>query len=334
MALVHILSTAPIYDATSGKGSGEIQRVLDAVPQDRFGIHKLTNDPAEAGLILFVDSARPDLRDIRDHAIYKSYIEKCFVMHYGDRIFPFLPGIFTCPEKGSHPSWRSRTGSYLTVIENQAIRHTTDYGNDPVLFSFVGRAATSKVRQEVMALQHPRAVLIDTSRVTDELGPMGSSPLSQSDYARIMLESRFVLCPKGLGSSTFRLFETLKAGRVPVIISDAWIPPLGPEWERFALFVRESRIAQIPRWLEAMEPRAVEMGLAARAAWEDWFSGSVVFHRSVEWCLQLLQNRPFPEKWCARYIQLRRFRPVAIERRMKRLLASERSPLTKRVRQG
>jgi hypothetical protein len=149
---------------------------------------------------------------------------------------------------------------------------------------------------------------------------MGSSPLSQSDYTRIMIESRFVLCPKGLGSSTWRLFETLKAGRVPVIISDAWIPPLGPEWERFAVFVRESRIAEIPRLLEALEPRAVEMGLAARTAWEDWFSGSVVFHRSVEWCLQLLQSRPFPEKWCARYIQLRRFRPVAIVRRIERLL--------------
>jgi len=42
----------------------------------------------------------------------------------------------------------------------------------------------------------------------------------KQNYARLIANSKFVLCPQGVGPSSLRLFETLLMGRAPVIISD------------------------------------------------------------------------------------------------------------------
>ena len=79
----------------------------------------------------------------------------------------------------------------------------------------------------------------------------------------------------------------MKAGRVPVIISDQWVPPVGPLWETFSLRVKQKEIFRIPALLEQYESEAEAMGRRARINWEEWFSKETVFHRIVEWCLSL-----------------------------------------------
>ncbi|MBE7157880.1 MAG: exostosin family protein, partial [Rhodospirillales bacterium] len=105
--------------------------------------------------------------------------------------------------------------------------------------------------------------------------------------------SKFVLCPRGVGTSSIRLFETLAAGRVPVIISDQWVPALGPDWKKISLRLRESEIASIPRLLATAEEQYPQM---ARAAWEahaKWFSQAVIFHRLVSQCAELRNSAAF-----------------------------------------
>jgi len=111
-------------------------------------------------------------------------------------------------------------------------------------------------------------------------------------YVKSIKDSAFVLCPRGGGTSTFRLFETLMLGRVPVIVSDQWVPPDGPDWESFSLRVKEGEIATIPALLERRATDAPAMGRAARAAWFEWFSEGASFHRTVEWCLDLARFAP------------------------------------------
>ena len=81
-------------------------------------------------------------------------------------------------------------------------------------------------------------------------------------------------------------------GRVPVIISDQWVPPEGPDWEKFSIRVRERRISGIPSLLESRRQDAATMGIAARAAWLEWFSEQASFHRTIEWCLELQRLAP------------------------------------------
>jgi hypothetical protein len=101
-------------------------------------------------------------------------------------------------------------------------------------------------------------------------------------FAETLFRSKFVLCPRGHGTSSIRLFETLAAGRVPVVISDGWTPPSGPSWE--SIVVRWSEAAPIDRLLahlEELEPRAEEMGSRAHTAFADWFAPAVLFDRIV-----------------------------------------------------
>jgi hypothetical protein len=94
----------------------------------------------------------------------------------------------------------------------------------------------------------------------------------QKDYADILSNSSFILCPRGAGVSSIRLFEVMNAGRVPVIIADNWIPVKGIPWEEFAIFIPEAKIGDIDRIVRARQSEAFDMGNRARDAWKKFCS--------------------------------------------------------------
>jgi hypothetical protein len=83
----------------------------------------------------------------------------------------------------------------------------------------------------------------------------------------------------------------MEAGRVPVIVSDAFTPPEGPDWAAFSLRAAEAETPGIPALLRRHETAAAEMGANARSAWEQWFAPSVTFHRISEACKQIMARR-------------------------------------------
>jgi hypothetical protein len=91
-------------------------------------------------------------------------------------------------------------------------------------------------------------------------------------------------------------------GRVPVIVSDQWVPPQGPDWSSMSVRVEEGDVDSIPALLEATAAEAQAMGRVARGAWVDWFSEDASFHRTVEWCLDL-------ERFASAREGARRYRP-------------------------
>jgi len=147
-----------------------------------------------------------------------------------------------------------------------------------------------------MQLQHPDQFLFDTT----PYWPYGELPEEkqqelETQYQRVSLQSKFVLCPRGYGTSSIRLFEVLRMGRVPVILSDAWVSPEGPSWEAFSLRVAEADTYNLPEILMAHEADAIAMGYRAREAWEHWFGQEAIFHRVVEWCINIKAMRAQPE---------------------------------------
>jgi len=113
-------------------------------------------------------------------------------------------------------------------------------------------------------------------------------------YVDVMAKSKFVLCPRGVGTSSWRLFEAMKMGRAPVIISDQWVPPSGPDWSTFSIRVCERDVARIPQILEERAEHAAAMGLAARSQWEQWFSEATCFHSIAGWCGEISASRRVP----------------------------------------
>jgi hypothetical protein len=177
------------------------------------------------------------------------------------------------------------------------------------LFSFMGSLRNAPIRPKLATLSHPQMFFQNTTEDFDRVMHQEMNPGERLDYERRYAEltkaSKFVLCPRGLSASTVRLFETMRMGRVPVILSDRWVAPEGPRWEDFAIRIPENEFRMVPRLLEEREPEAVEMGECARREWERWFSDEVLFHHLVELCLDIQNKRRIPEavgRWMA-YLQ-------------------------------
>jgi hypothetical protein len=76
------------------------------------------------------------------------------------------------------------------------------------------------------------------------------------DYIDLLLSSDFSLCPAGTGPNSIRLWESINASSIPVIIGDYLsLPPLASTtWDEIAIFIDDnpSSIKQIPSILNKL----------------------------------------------------------------------------------
>ena len=295
--------------SASGEDSGLAVSALHKVQQcarvDRFGTHAVTDDPDAADLVLFVETDQgigPFGTRLRRHPLVRRMPGKCFAYNASDSPVPHLPGLYASIEKRRYNPNRVRSTHYLSTHITIPEPKTRPMDQRRLLYSFVGTARNVKVRQDLLSLSHARGRCVDTS---DRVDTVWSDPVQRAqfvdNYASVLADTKFALCPRGAGASSMRLFEAMRVGCVPVILSDAWVPPSGPNWDEFAIRVPENDFRSVPRLLEALEPTAEARSGMARQVWTDWFSDEVTFHRLVEWCLELQRSRVGttidPEGW-------------------------------------
>ncbi len=294
MAKVFLTTTHPHPD-----GSCEILQA--SASRDPFGVHQLSDDPSTADLIIFAESLETgySLLHARRHPLARRFREKVFVQSEHDLAIPFLPGVYTSVPARFNSRSRIRTGCYIWLYPNPYIE-PGPLPAIPLLFSFAGDVRTAPdLRGRVLKLEHPQASLEDTSRRVTQAFYGGDDDIKrefQSSYGQRLRDAEFTLCPRGDGPSTVRIYEVMKSGRTPVIISDSWVAPEGPDWDAFSIRVAEADVEGIPALLEARRGEAAEMGRLAREAWEAWFAPEVLFHRTVEACLAITATRTLPER--------------------------------------
>jgi hypothetical protein len=281
--------------------------------QDRFGVHGLCDDPVQADLILFLDGHQHyqdiELSAIRRHPLVTQYREKAFVYSEVDQPWCAMPGLYVAMPNSSFDRSRQRACAYLKLPNSHVAPTPGPDEKEALLFSFLGRSGND-ARDRVLRLRHSRAEIADTS-ATDFFGAQTDEvERGKRHYADVITRSKFVLCPKGAGPSSFRIFETMAAGRVPVILSDLWEPPVGPDWKACAVFIPERDADRTGEILETHEARFPGMAAAARREWEDWFAPDTLFHRMTESLKEIIETRPAPEsvlcrKVTARYLRLK-----------------------------
>ncbi len=263
----------------------------EAADKDVYGIHVLTEDPQKADFILFVDlhlSADWRLSSLWNHELVHRYRYKVLVYDERDRPWCVLPGLYvSMPARYFEARWQHSCAYYGAVNFTESERAGT---TPDLLFSFVG-SRSDPVRKPLLRMTHSRAIVEDSSGFVfyDRSDPVAFDR-QKAHYRSTLLRSKFVLCPRGAGTSSIRLFETLAAGRVPVIISDQWVPPIGPAWEKFSLRVRESSVADLPHLLETAEEQFPQMARLARETYAQWFSQPVIFHRLITECAGLISR--------------------------------------------
>ena len=279
--------------------------------QDRFDLHQLVTDPAEADVILFLDGHQHyrdiNLTEIRQHPLVRQDRDRAFVYNELDQPWCAMPGLYVGMPKRSFDWQRQRPCSYLVLINDLATAPTDASVEPDLLFSYMGRLG-HPVREAIMRLPAQRALIEDTSSFSFFGATTEEVARQKQRYAQTLRRSKFVLCPVGSGPSSFRLFETLAAGRVPVIVSDEWMAPAGPVWEECSLSIPERKVCDIPAIVASHESRFPEMARAARKAWEDWFAPDVLFHRMIESCRDIMESRSVSEKVMPRRVDLRYLR--------------------------
>jgi hypothetical protein len=273
---------------------------------DRFGEHTLSSDPVEADLILFAESSHynddPSLSTVRRHEFVGKFRNKAFIYNEQDIPHDALPGLYVSMPRRWFNHSRQRSFPYLTVINPFVSRiGVTEVSPAPdFLFSFVGQAE-SKLRKSLFRLHGGDCLLEDTTHIDIFNKSDETIQAAKLRYADILFRSKFVLCPRGGGSSSFRLYETMEAGRVPVVISDQWVEPQGPDWQQAVIRVPERSVESIPNLLREYEADWEIRAKAARIAWLEYFSPQVLFHRAVESLMEIAVGPRIPE-WIARRV--------------------------------
>lgn len=279
----------------------------EAAARDRYGIHRPTDDPEAADLILFVDlhlCADWRLQPLLAHPLLRAHRRKTLVYDERDHPWCAVPGLYCSMPAPTFDARVQRACAYYGALRFEGPQAETA---PDLLFSFLG-SRSHPMRREVLRLSHPRAVVEDTSGFVfyDRSDP-AAYDRQKNHYLKTLLRSKFIVCPRGAGTASIRSFETLAAGRVPVIISDDWVPPAGPDWDACSLRVREAEVATLPARLEAAEADYPRLAAAAHAAHAAWYAQPVIFHRLLESCRALLDARAtaLPPGRGRRYRQLR-----------------------------
>ncbi len=143
------------------------------------------------------------------------------------------------------------------------------------LYGFVG-GITSGVRRRLVATlrrvgRPAEMLLVEQAGPWNQMFDRGGLP-AKRQYAEALRRSRFFLCPRGNGVGSVRLFETMEAARVPVIISDAYVPPAGIDWDNCSVRVSERQLERIPEILASRSADWPRLAANARRAWEAKFS--------------------------------------------------------------
>lgn len=255
----------------------------------------LEPDPAPADFIVDLSLRHQFLHDrvfrVHPESPAARWPEKTFAWDTGDRPTGLLPGFFCSLPASLHDRSRHLTFPYLWRY-NQEVRPRPLAEADH-LFGFTG-SISAPLRQRLFAALSPesargRAILRRTESLWTRLHADGPDP-EKIRYADELARCKFILCPKGNGISSIRLFETLQTGRVPVVLSDRYVFPEGVDWASCALHVPERELPRLPEILAAHESRWPAMAEAAGAVWKKHYADDALL-RTLRDGLVLLRSR-------------------------------------------
>lgn len=263
-------------------------------------MHNLCDSPDDADVILFATNYfyRPLGLSLWREPVYRRNRDRFVLFTQEDKPSPIIGGLCASARNDLAEGQASPMlgWHYLhpTVVEPQ-IKPQPWPDHTRYLWSFKGDFSTHACRQQLSTLKSDVSYVEDTHLVSYLNMTMQTAAAERehffNSYIQLMADSAFSVCPRGEGPSSMRIFESMRAGRAPVIISDTWTPPPFVKWDECSLRVSEDQMMDLTQILQQHLPRAKEMGDCARAEWERVFGPRGLFHYTVEAGLLILKQR-------------------------------------------
>lgn len=253
----------------------------------------LVDDPNTAEVILFVEnhpSSDPYFFKVIFHHLRRKFPDKCVLYHDADRSVTCMRTISPSIEEWQFNPISKKPFHYIArLCENDTVNnYTPNFNSDrKYLASFTGTTRTHPLRNKLFQMGLTNVHLRDTGTLRAwEMSESAKIDYEQ-EYLNIMSNSYFTLCPRGVGPSTYRLYESMQAGIAPVIISDDFVPDPDLPWNEFAIFIKEDRLFELEHVLKSYAESAIKMGEIARKVWVDHCSPEVSLNRLVQKAVEL-----------------------------------------------
>lgn len=149
-----------------------------------------------------------------------------------------------------------------------------------IFASFVG-SCTHQIRNEM-------AYYLDLPDYDISLFSQWSPSVSENKlkmHIDSLRRSEFALCPRGYGNTSFRMYEAMQLGAVPVYISDDFCLPWSDEidWNDLAVLVKREDISKVDKILTNFSyDRLLGMKDYSAEIYEDYFSLSGTYNNIMK----------------------------------------------------
>lgn len=161
------------------------------------------------------------------------------------------------------PEWTTVSLVSSSRNPNQDTTATRD-----LLASFIGNIAIHPIRQRLKeSLSGHADVVIKQGEYR--------KPDDVIEFEKLMRRSKFALCPRGFGTTSFRLSEAMEFGCIPVYISDVFSLPFSNliDVNDYCVLVKESEIATLhERLLSIPETEIDRLRIRIKELYEKYFT--------------------------------------------------------------
>jgi hypothetical protein len=266
----------------------EILENIEPIPKSNNSINlNCTMDDANAIIIQEKISFKNFryIPSLKNDPIFKKYANKIFTINSDDCATGLIKGLYTSlPKKRYNPEIHSvipysNLPNELTLIKESEIK-------PKFLASWRGNPKSNKIRNKIIKLFNTET----TFDIQSTNSWFNHNTEEKQLYKNSLNNAKFSLCPAGWAPVTFRIYESMAAGKCPVIIADQFVPPAGPDWETFSVFIPENNVNNLKQILEKLEFLYDDLGEKAHKNWKKFFSPSNVYNYYTTQLIKLIQT--------------------------------------------
>jgi Exostosin family len=214
----------------------------------------------------------------------------------GDPISRFRRGVLPVREKRKRPlvsfcGWASPARTAPPSAFHSGVRTSFEGIETEIKYELIYSFRTTALRH-LMACESIDALVIPRDGYcagVDRQRDISGLARVRKEYFESIFESDYVLCIRGKGNYSYRFYETLAAGRIPVFVNtDSPLPlPAVIDWRNHCVMLDHENIADVGDVVHAFHESLTasafeELQRKNRSLWEQFLTPEKFFHAALQ----------------------------------------------------